>query len=322
MTENKFTFQRSLDGLLLAKQAEGKSPNTLKWYRYQLTNFNSWVKRIAQSDLLSDITPEQIREYLKYLREEHVPFSNHPLKRNKLIAGCSQRMVLGAFATLSTFFNWAVVEGLINRSPTANIKRPKVAKTITPVFSKDEMTTLLKACEEGDDEAIIARNKAILMVLLDTGVRISELLDMRINRINLNESSAQVHGKGSKDRNIYFGAQSKKALWRYISLFRPQPMGVVNNVFLNHDGTALQSRRVAHILKKLGKKAGVDNVHPHRFRHTAAVQFLRNGGNLFALQKMLGHTTLDMVRYYVELSQEDVKNVHKTASPADNWGLG
>ena len=84
----------------------------------------------------------------------------------------------------------------------------------------------------------------------------------------------------------------------------------------------MQARRFAFILTNIGRKASVGDVHPHRFRHTAAVQFLRNGGDLFSLQKMLGHTTLEMVRYYVELSQEDVKKVHKTASPADNWGLG
>lgn len=162
----------------------------------------------------------------------------------------------------------------------------------------------------------------MLMVLLDTGIRLSELLDIRTDRMNLTESHAQVSGKGAKDRYIYFGAQSKKLLWRYISLFRPQPMGITTQVFLNRDGSAMQARRFAFILTNIGRKASVSDVHPHRFRHTAAVQFLRNGGNIFALQKMLGHTTLEMVRYDVELSQEDVKKVHKTASPADNWRLG
>ena len=99
-------------------------------------------------------------------------------------------------------------------------------------------------------------------------------------------------------------------------------MGITTQVFFNYDGMPMKPRMVAEFIHKVARKAGVTNAHPHRLRHTAAVQFLRNGGNVFALQKMLGHSTLDMVRYYVELSQEDVKKVHKTASPADNWGLG
>jgi integrase/recombinase XerD len=79
--------------------------------------------------------------------------------------------------------------------------------------------------------------------------------------------------------------------------------------------------RLAFLLKRLGSRGNVDDVHPHRFRRTAAIQFLRNGGNLFALQKMLGHETLDMVRRYVELADSDLEEAHKTASPVDNWNL-
>jgi integrase/recombinase XerD len=83
----------------------------------------------------------------------------------------------------------------------------------------------------------------------------------------------------------------------------------------------MKYRRLARTLEALGRRADVDDVHPHRFRHTAAVEFLRNDGNVFALQMMLGHSTLEMVKHYVELLQQDVQRVHKTASPADNWKL-
>ena len=321
MSKTILTIQRAFDGFILAKQAEGKSQATVEWYEYNLRTFKTWLARVPHDDALPAITAEHIREFLTYRRDSHVTFSTHKFARTRQKQGCAQRSVRGAFATLSAFFNWALQEGLIERSPAANIKRPKVAKTIVPVFTRDEMQALLKACDESDEESITARNKAMLMVMLDTGVRLAELLDLHIDRINMNESWAQVTGKGAKDRRVYVGAQTKKLLWRYISLFRSQAMGGITNVFLNQDGTAVKPRRFAFILSNLAHKAGITDVHPHRFRHTAAVQFLRNGGNLFALQKMLGHTTLELVRYYVKLTQDDVKNMHKTASPADNWQL-
>ena len=275
MNKKQLTLQRAIDGFLLAKQAEGKSKKTVDWYAYNLRQFTTWLARVPQANSISSIAAEHIREFLNYLREAHILFEGHRLKRKEKKCGVSQRSVRGAFATLSAFFNWALQERLVAISPTANMHRPKVAKTITPVFSREEMQALLKACDDSDDEAISARNKAMLMVLLDTGIRLSELLDIRTDRMNLTESHAQVAGKGAKDRYIYFGAQSKKLLWRYISLFRPQPMGITTQVFLNRDGSAMQARRFAFILTNMGRKASVGDVHPHRFRHTAAVQFLR-----------------------------------------------
>jgi integrase/recombinase XerD len=159
------------------------------------------------------------------------------------------------------------------------------------------------------------------MLLLDTGMRRGELVDLTMGRLHLQEGKAQITGKGNKDRVVFFGAQCKKLLWHYVTNYRPEPIGITTNVFLNYDGTALKANRMAKMLEMLGKRAGVEDVYPYRFRHTAGVEFIRNGGNVFALQKMLGHTTLEMVRYYVELAQEDVQRAHKTASPADNWQL-
>ena len=319
---NTISLQRAIHGFVLAKEAEGKSLKTTQWYQHFLLKFEQYLAKAAADSQLNAITAEQVREFLKYLREPHPQFEQHRFRRQVIQAASSPRTVQGAFTTLSVFFNWCFAEGLIERNPVANVKRPKLAKTIVPIFSRDELQALLKACESGQDESLTARNKAMIMVLLDTGIRLSELIGMRMDKLNVNESTAQVMGKGAKERAVFLGGYCKKIIWRYITIFRPQPHEGVQQVFLNADGTAMHARRYQYILTTIGKHANVENVHPHRFRHTAAVEFLRNGGNVFALQKMLGHTTLDMVRYYVELSQEDVKKVHKTASPADNWKLG
>ena len=318
---NSISLQRAIHGFLLAKDSEGKSARTTQWYRHFLLKFEHFLAKAVPGGQVDAVTPEQIREFLKYLREPHPQFSEHRFRREPLQAASAPRTVQGAHTTLSVFFNWCFAEALITRNPIANVKRPRLAKTLVPLFSREDIQALFTACESGHDEAAIARNKAMIMVLLDTGMRLSELMGLRMDKLNVQEGSAQVSGKGAKDRHVFFGVQCKKMLWHYITLFRPPPDERVQEVFLNEDGSAMHARRFQFILTSVGKRANVADVHPHRFRHTAAVQFLRNGGNVFALQKMLGHSSLEMVRYYVELSQDDVKKVHKTASPADNWGL-
>jgi site-specific recombinase XerD len=315
------TLARAIDGFILSKSAEGRAKQSTDWYRHNLIKFSVWLKSLHAIAEVDGVTAQHIREFLQHLRDPHPKYVGHRFRKANPTEGSAQRSILGAFASLSAFFNWAVSDGVIRQSPTANIKRPKVAKQIVPIFTREEMQALLAACDSGDD-GITARNKAILTILLDTGIRLSEIVGLRMDRINIQDGSAQVTGKGAKDRSVFFGAYCKKQLWRYISMFRPESDASVTQVLLNKDGTPMHGRRLHTVVSDLGKKAGIANVHPHRFRHTAAVQFLRNGGNIFALQKMLGHNTLEMVRYYVELSQEDVKNVHKTASPADNWKLG
>lgn len=321
MIETQLKFTKAVDGYLIAKEVEGKSRRTLEWYRRFLEHFAQWICERAGAEMLTQIQSGHVRSYLHYLRTEHMPYSTHRLKPASTSKGVSQRSVLAAFTALSAFSNWCVREGLLQTSFTANMRRPKLDKTIVPTFSREDVQALLRACDNSEFESLAARNRAIVLVLLDTGIRLGELLNMSVDRLNLSDSTATVMGKGSKERPIFFGTHARKALWQYVSLYRPEPCGNIKQVFLNADGTSMQDRRVGHLIKQLAKRAGVEDAHPHRFRHTAAVQFLRNGGNIFALQKMLGHTTLEMVRYYAELSREDVQKVHKTASPADNWNL-
>ncbi|MBN2386032.1 MAG: site-specific integrase [Anaerolineales bacterium] len=127
--------------------------------------------------------------------------------------------------------------------------------------------------------------------------------------------------KGSKERFVYLGKSTKRARWRYISLVRAEPVLGADNVFLSEDGRPIPQLYLANILAKVSKWGGVAKVHPHRFRRTAAIQFLRIGGNIFALQKLFGHETLDMIRHYMELTSDDVAVAHQQASPVDGWRL-
>ena len=200
------------------------------------------------------------------------------------------------------------------------IQRPKIPRKVVPTFSREQIKDMLKACNDLPEDTSF-RMKAIILFLVDTGVRISELTSLKMPDLSLEEGRALVMGKGAKQRFVFLGSSTKRALWRYVSLHRPQTVLGKDFVFLTRNKEPLRMRLVQDDLRTVGKKANVPNVYPHKFRHTAAVQFLRNGGNIFALQKLLGHTTLEMVRRYVELASDDVEKAHQTASPADNWNL-
>lgn len=160
-----------------------------------------------------------------------------------------------------------------------------------------------------------------MLLLLDTMIRVSELTGCHVEDLNLEGRYLKVWGKGSKERIVPLGRTVQKALWKYITFYRPQPyMPRRDMLFLTADGRPMTKNRVEAILKAYGKRAGLRGVRvsPHTFRHTGAVLFLRNGGDVFSLQRIMGHSTLEVLRGYVNLSQGDLNRVHANASPLDN----
>jgi integrase/recombinase XerD len=314
------TLEQAIKGFRLYNEAAGRSKNTYRWYDMNLSHFHKWLaNQLHHTPHLDEITTDHLRNYLSELRNLVELADKHPEQQpNNRVR--SYRTVRGFYASLSSFLNWAVREELIEKTPLRNIPRPKVPRYIPDPFNEQEIRSLLTACKNLTDRNSL-RMIAMVLFLLDTGVRIGEMLSLDLSNLDLEHGQAKVMGKGAKERHVYFGKATKRALWRYISLSRPDPVPNVDNLFLTFDGRPLPQRQFAHLLSRLGETAGVTKVHPHRFRRTAAVQFLRNGGNIFALQKLLGHETLEMVRRYVELASDDVAEAHQKASPVDGWRL-
>lgn len=310
---------QAISGFELANKVRRLSPKTVKWYNDNLVRFAEWTAQQCGPQTLGGITTAMIRSFMHYLIEEARPYEGHRLtatSERKL----SPASILAFYSSLSAFFRWCESEELLVKNPMATVARPKVPRKIVPTFSEEEIKGLLSASGSLPQDTG-ARMKAMLLFLLDTGVRINELTTLKRESLDLELGRALVMGKGAKERHVYYGNTTRKALWRYLELHRPTPGPKNDFVFLTRQGLPLRMRLTQHDLFDLGHKAGVTDVHPHRFRHTAAVQFLRNGGDVFSLQKMLGHTTLDMVRRYVELASEDVEKAHRVASPVDNWKL-
>jgi len=167
------------------------------------------------------------------------------------------------------------------------------------------------------------RDRAIITVLLDTGISVSELCDAKISDFDPKNGRLIITGKGKKSRIIYMGNTSRQALWNYLVQCYPKDKPRPDDpLFLTNDNLFPMTRNgVLLLLKRLGEKAEVNHVYPNRFRHTFAIEFLRNGGNIYALQQVLGHSSLDMVRRYLKYFQTDMDNLTRRTSPADNWGI-
>ncbi len=159
----------------------------------------------------------------------------------------------------------------------------------------------------------------MVLLLLDTGIRASELCNLTINDLNKVTNHILVFGKGKKERNIPLSKNTLNAIEDHLQVRKSNASN--SPLFAKANGKSLDRVLLGRILAKLGTEAGVSNVHPHRFRHTFAIQFLRNGGNIYSLQKILGHSTLDMVKRYLAIAQHDIDRDHEIASPVHHWGL-
>jgi integrase/recombinase XerD len=163
------------------------------------------------------------------------------------------------------------------------------------------------------------RNYALISLLYDTGGRISELLELKVDDIQLDEKILTVKGKGGKGRVVPFGDRSLIGLVKYLNR-RDKSFGKKEALFLTKFGNPLMRRMTNKIIERIGEKAKVENVRfsAHTFRHTFAKNWLMNGGDIFSLQKFLGHRTLDMVRNYVNITFKDIQSQHSKFSPGDN----
>jgi integrase/recombinase XerD len=162
---------------------------------------------------------------------------------------------------------------------------------------------------------------------VDTGIRAQELCDIQIGDLNLGTNSVKIGGKGhgrdKKERHVFISKRTAKALWRYITP-RLSASGEEDRLFavnIDDDPRPMSRDVLRRLLKRIGDRAGVSGVHPHRFRHTFAINYLRNGGDVFTLQALLGHSSLVMVQRYLRIAQTDCSEAHKQASPVENWRL-
>jgi integrase/recombinase XerD len=315
------TLQKATDFYLVTLETEGKSPRYIDWLKTRLKYFNRYIQEQYGNDFkLQDLTVEDGRDYLRHLMARNKRYQDHPM-HNEETGKLKVQYIHGLGRAVRSFSSWAYEEGYLDENVMHRLKLPHLPNTLPEPLSEEEIERVLKACL--DDALERLRNFAMLMLFLDTGIRLDELVNLKLSKIDFAVGEMAVFGKGRKERKVPVGTQAKKALMDYITLQRPDPVNPQDEdqVFLNADGYPMTREAVEKVFQRVKKAAGVAKFHPHACRHTFSVRYLMNGGDAFSLQKILGHTTLEMTRRYVNLASGDVKEKHRRFSPMDNLGF-
>jgi len=301
--------------------AEGKRRRTIEWYESKLAIFQGYLRKRDLPTDAEQITIHHLRSFLIYLREEVRKGQNHPLKPIQE-GGLSAQTIRGYARALRPFFNWAHREGYLQENPVRLLRVARAPQVIVQTLSDEQIRRLLAVIDHRTSVGF--RDRCIILTLLDTGVRRSELANLTLSDLHLQDGYFKVMGKGRKERIVPIGARVQQDLWKYIKRHRAEPVHPnVDNVFLTRDGRPVKGDLMYHIMRRYGKKANLQGVRcsPHTLRHTFAKSFLLRGGDLFTLQKILGHSSLHVVRLYVNLTPEDVQVQHRKHSPVDAMKL-
>jgi len=295
-------LSNTLKTYLIACKVEEKSNLTLGTYSDRI---NALFKFIQDNDIplrIDSLTTSHIRLFLLSMRER----------------GLAASTLNAYYRALNTFFVWLVAEGINSSNPMHNIKPPRVPKQTVKPFSDSDISRLLKLT--ADSKFLQVRNRVMILLFLDTGIRLAESAGIQLPDIDFDHETIRIWGKGSKERLVPMGQTTQRALLKYLLMRRDE----FPCLWVNEERRPLTHRGVQITIKKLCHRAEITDARPgpHTFRHTFAITYLRNGGDLFTLQVQMGHSTLEMTRRYLSsLGIEDVKAAHKKASPVDSMRL-
>ena len=276
-------LSKAVEGFTLACRARQLSEHTISDYSHTFKIFLAHIGDVS----IETIQTAQVQAFL----------ASRPV---------GAKTLLNYHVGLSALWTWAVKEEYCTVHTLHKIDRPKPKKTLIESFTELECRALFSGLRtEGD------RDRAMLMVMLDTGLRASELCNMQVEDIDMINHKIKVLGKGNKERNLPFSPRTASALFKHLASL---PKGALRPFKM--DRTSL-----GHQITRIAIRAGVKQANPHKFRHTFAVNFLRNGGDPFTLQEILGHSNMETVKLYLRIAQIDIDSAHKRASPVENWKL-
>ena len=262
--------------------------------------------------------PAEVKAFFSYLNHSHTEPGGrwgNPTQTKPLSSG----RVKSYFSSLRAFFNWCVREEHCAVSPLDKIPAPIDRPDQIQPFTVEQIDLLFTAAKKSHNPK---RNEAILSLLLDTGVRASELCALTVADLDLSSAKVTVReGKGGKSRQVPFSQETRRTLYNYLR----ECGGVARDPLFASDrgtraGKALTGHSLMQLIRRLADSVGATGARysPHTFRHTFAIMFLRNGGNPFTLQTMLGHGDMQMTRRYAAISQADVERQHREFSPVAN----
>lgn len=284
------------------------SPNTVDSYLFDLKFFIEYMQDKYNTKTYDSITAKQLRDYIKSL-------SMYTF--NEIVFERKNSSINRSISTLKSFFKYLINNELIKSDPTKDLIFPKKAKKIPVVLSVVEINSILDSIIINKKNNI--RDKAIISVLYSCGLRVSELIDLNLTNLFLDDDIIKILGKGNKERIVPIGAIAKKDLIYYIENVRPFYARKKNSrgiLFLSNRGLPISRKTIWIIIKETSMKAGIKkNISPHTFRHSFATHLLEGGADLRVVQELLGHSNISTTQIYTHLDKTFLKEVHKEYHP-------
>ena len=279
----------------------GLSKNTIESYSRDISSLTAFLDKEGISDPVA-VSEREIAAFFEHLRKKKL----------------SPRSVARNIVSLKQFFRFLLIENVITEDPMRNTVSPKPPKTLPHTLSLSEVETLLREPEKGKSEKAL-RDRAMLEVLYATGVRVSELVALELNRVNLDHGYVITLGKGSKERIVPIGDAAIRKTRDYLSDARPRLLRGRNSEYLfvtSRTASKMSRQRFWRIIKDYALEAGIhSHITPHVLRHSFATHLLERGADLRSIQAMLGHSDISTTQIYTYVEKERLKRIHKKAHP-------
>lgn len=293
-------MQKLIEEFILQLHNEkNTSSNTEVSYKRDLTKLFDYLSDKQIGDITL-ITKENLEDYISYLDQ----------------IGRAATTISRSIASMKAFFGYLYEKGTINTNPTAGLKAPKIVKKMPEILSVKEVDALLKQPSKNTPKEL--RDRSMLELLYATGMRVTELISLRVEDVNIKLEYIICHDR-KKDRMIPFGTEAKSALVKYLNQGRQQLLGENNDsniLFPNCSGGEMSRQGFWKLIKSYGKKAGIKSeLTPHTLRHSFAAHLVENGADLKAVQEMLGHSDISTTQIYMINSNRRVREVYAKAHP-------
>lgn len=278
----EFTNMELINKFIATKEIEGCSERTTKYYYATLIKMDSMITKNV-----THLTTDDLRMYLTEYQK---------------INNCSKASIDNIRRNLSSFFSWLEEENYILKSPMKRIHKIKTDKVIKETYSDETLELLRDNCNN-------LRDLAIIDLLSSTGMRVGELVRLNINDIDFENRECVVFGKGNKERPVYFDARTKIHLRNYINSRNDDNVALFVSLDAPHDRLNISGVEIR--LRQLGRKLGINKVHPHKFRRTVATKAIDKGMPIEQVQSLLGHSQIDTTMHYAMVNQNNVKESHR-----------
>lgn len=285
--------------LTYLKLSEGLSVNTVSAYRVDLKLFQEWLKERNQKSL-EHVSQEQIEDFLYDLQSQ----------------GRKEKSNARLLSTLKRFYQWGASLDYFAADPTALVKAPKLPKSIPKVITEEQVEKLLYSPDEYSPLGI--RDRAILELMYASGLRVSELVELPFEQVNLSAGLVQVTGKGNKERIVPIGEVAIEWIEKYITEARPSLVKKkwVDTLFVSRIGRPMTRQTLWHRIKNLAFDVGIHiNISPHTLRHAFATHLINHGADLRTVQLLLGHSDLSTTQIYTHVAKERLHKLHQQHHP-------